>query len=92
MPARKRNDRATIMAIAIMSKGVIIKNDPPDLIPKMENIAVWAITMIVRIIDEEIITIPNIFDFCMGVVYLIILIVFLSSEPSISTVLFFLTF
>jgi len=38
MPARKRKDRATIMAIAIMSKGVIIKNDPPDLIPKMENI------------------------------------------------------
>ena len=27
--------------------------------------------------DEEIITIPNIFDFCMGVVYLIILIFFL---------------
>jgi hypothetical protein len=52
--------------MAIISRGVIIKNDPPDLIPKMDKKPAYAITRIMRIMDEEIIKIPNTFDFCIN--------------------------
>ena len=71
IPARKRKDRAIIRAIAITSKGVIIKNDPPELIPKIENKTAYPITKTERIIAEEIIKIPNIFDFCINIICLI---------------------
>jgi hypothetical protein len=70
IPARKRKDRAIIMIIAIIIKGVIIKNDPPELIPKVENKTVYPVTKIIRIIAEEIIKIPNIFDFCINIIFL----------------------
>jgi len=69
IPARKRKDRAIIRAIAIISKGVIIKNDPPELIPKIENKIAYPITNTMRIMAEEIIKIPDIFDFCMNIIY-----------------------
>ena len=69
IPARKRNDRAIIRPIEIISKGVIIKNDPPELIPKIENKTVYPITKTVRIIAREIIKIPNILDFCINIIF-----------------------
>jgi hypothetical protein len=72
IPARKRKDRAIIRAIAIISRGVIIKNDPPELIPKTENKTAYPIIKTMRIIAEEIIKIPDIFDFCINIIYLII--------------------
>jgi len=56
-----------IRAIAIMSRGVIIRNDPPELIPKIENKTAYPITRVARIMAEKIIKIPNIFDFCINV-------------------------
>jgi hypothetical protein len=55
-----------ISAIAIISRGVIIRNDPPELIPKMENMAVYPITRNMRITVTEVIKIPDIFDFCIN--------------------------
>ena len=52
--------------MAIISNGVIIKNDPPELIPKMENTTVYPITKIMRITAKTIITIPVTFDFCIN--------------------------
>ena len=68
MPARKRKDRAVISTIAIISRGVIIKKDPPELIPKIENKIVYPIIKIPRIIAVEIIKIPNVFDFCIKII------------------------
>lgn len=68
MPARKRKDRAVISTIAIISRGVIIKKDPPELIPKIENKIVYPIIKIPRIIAVEIIKIPNFFDFCIKII------------------------
>jgi len=64
IPARIRKDKTTISAIAIMSKGLIIKKEPPELMPKNENIAAYPITKTVRIIDKQTIKIPDIFEFC----------------------------
>ena len=68
MPARKRKDKAVISTIAIISKGVIIKKDPPELIPKIENKIVYPIIKTPRIIAVEIIKIPNVFDFCIKII------------------------
>ena len=68
MPARKRKDKAEISTIAIISKGVIIKKDPPELIPKIENKIVYPIIKTPRIIAVEIIKIPNVFDFCIKII------------------------
>ena len=76
IPARKRKYKAIIKAIAIISNGVIIKNDPPELIPKIENKTAYPITKTVRIIDEKIIKIPDIFDFCINIIYLLLIIVY----------------
>jgi hypothetical protein len=70
IPARKRKDKAIIRAIAIISRGVIIKNDPPELIPKIENKTAYPITKAARIIAEKIIKIPSSFDFCINIIYL----------------------
>ncbi len=61
-----------IRAIAIRSKEMIIKNDPPELIPKIENKTAYPITKTIRITAREIIKIPDIFDFCINIIYLII--------------------
>jgi hypothetical protein len=87
IPTRKRKYKAIIRAIAIISKGAIIKNDPPELIPKMENITVYPITKTVRIIAEEIIKIPDIFDFCIDIIYYLIIFIAL---PSIMASVIFL--
>lgn len=71
-PARRRKNKATVKPTAIIIKGAIIKNDPPDLIPKTENKTVYPIIKTMRIIDKEIIKIPDIFDFCINIIYLII--------------------
>ena len=82
IPARKRKDRAIIIVIANISKGVIIKNDPPELIPKIENKTAYPTTETVRIIAEEIIKIPDIFDFCINIIYLITYLYYFVSEKA----------
>jgi hypothetical protein len=37
IPARNKKDKDIMMIVAIISSGVIIKNDPPEIIPKIEN-------------------------------------------------------
>ena len=71
IPAPKRKDKAVIKAIAIIIKGVIIKNDPPDLIPKTEKITAYPITKIISSTAKKTIIIPNFFDFCINRIYLI---------------------
>jgi len=56
------------MTIAIISKGIIIENDPPDLIPKTENIIAYPATKMMRIVAEAIIKIPVVFVFCINIV------------------------
>ena len=65
IPARKRKNRAMIMARAIISRGVIIRNDPPELIPKIENKTAYPLVKIMKSIAKKTIKIPNIFDFFM---------------------------